>query len=136
MDADALTAAAAARTEELPGAQLTHPFGPDWDVYKVRGKVFMLITEITGEPMATVKSDPADSRALREAYDDISPGYHMNKKHWITMTGGGRLDGQMVADLVTESYLLVVEKLPRAQRPVDPVTFGQDGSSEQDAANG
>ncbi|WP_347040890.1 MmcQ/YjbR family DNA-binding protein [Brachybacterium nesterenkovii] len=136
MDANTLTVAAAARTEELPGAQLTHPFGPDWDVYKVRGKVFMLITEITGEPMATVKSDPADSRALREAYDDISPGYHMNKKHWITMTGGGRLDGQMVADLVTESYLLVVEKLPRAQRPVDPATFGQDGSSEQDAANG
>lgn len=60
----------------------------------------------------------------------------MNKKHWITMTGGGRLDGQLVADLVTESYLLVVEKLPRAQRPVDPATFGQDGASGQDGSSG
>ena len=70
---------AAARAEELPGAELTHPFGEDWDVYKVRDKVFMLQTAITGEPIVIVKSSPADAKALRSDNDDITPGYHMNE---------------------------------------------------------
>lgn len=111
---------------ELPGAYLEHPFGPEWDVFKVRGKVFMLQSDATGTPMVTVKSDPADSRMLRESYESITPGYHMNKKHWITLHPGGELDRQLVEDLVTESYLLVIEKnLPKSQWPVDPKTFGQ-----------
>jgi predicted DNA-binding protein (MmcQ/YjbR family) len=116
---------AAERTRELPGAELSHPFGEGWDVYKVRGKVFMLQTDLAGESIVTLKADPQDSRSLQEAFDDITPGYHMNKKHWITLHPGGRLDASLVDDLVTDSYLLVVEKLPRAQRPVDPATFGR-----------
>ena len=115
---------AAERAQELPGAELTHPFGEDWDVYKVRGKVFMLHTAVTGEPIVILKAAPADGRSLREAYQDITPGYHMNKKHWITLHPGGELDAAFVDDLVTESYLLVVEKLPKRQRPVDPSIFG------------
>ena len=115
---------AARRADELPGAELTHPFGEEWDVYKVRGKVFMLMTEVTGEPIVTVKVDPEDGKALREQHEDITPGYHMNKKHWITLSPGGHLHKSRVDDLVTESYLLVVENLPRAKRPVDPELFG------------
>ena len=48
------------RAEELPGAELTHPFGEDWDVFKVRGKVFMLQTDATGEPIVILKAAPAD----------------------------------------------------------------------------
>lgn len=124
MDGDTLQQHARNRVEELPGAELGHPFGPDWEVFKVRGKVFMLMTETTGEPIVIVKADPSDVRALREQYDDITPGYHMNKKHWITLRAGGNLQKQFVDDLVTESYLLVVENLPRAKRPVDPEIFG------------
>ena len=116
---------AAERADELPGAELTHPFGEDWDVYKVRGKVFMLLTELAGESIVTLKAYPDDAVALRQQYDDITPGYHMNKKHWITLTGGGALEPEMLDDLVTESYLLVVEKLPQRLRPVDPATFGR-----------
>ena len=112
------------RVEELPGAELEHPFGPDWEVFKVRGKVFMLMTEVTGQPIVTVKVDPEDGKALREQHEDITPGYHMNKKHWITLSPGGHLHKSRVDDLVTESYLLVVENLPRAKRPVDPKLFG------------
>ena len=115
---------AAERAQELPGAELTHPFGEDWDVYKVRGKVFMLQTTVAAEPIVVLKAAPADSRSLREAHADITPGYHMNKKHWITLHPDGDLDAEMVDDLVTESYLLVVERLPRKVRPVDPTTFG------------
>ncbi|MFI2754087.1 MmcQ/YjbR family DNA-binding protein [Cellulomonas sp. P22] len=113
------------RVEELPGAGVQHPFGPDWDVFKVRDKVFMLMTEVTGEPIVIVKADPEDGRALRDQHEDITPGYHMNKQHWITLHPGGDLRRSLVEDLVTESYLLVVENLPRAKRPVDPDTFGR-----------
>lgn len=115
------------RAAELPGAKLEHPFGPDYEVYKVRGKMFMLLTDITGEPIVVLKSAPADGRALRDAYEDISPGYHMNKQHWITLSPGGSLNKELVYELVTESYLLVIENnLPKAKWPVDPETFGRE----------
>ncbi len=125
MDGKKLQERAAERTQELPGAELTFPFGEDWDVYKVRGKVFMLHTAVTGESIVILKATPADARSLREAHRDITPGYHMNKQHWITLHPGGDLNGPSIDDLVTESYLLVVEKLPKNQRPVDPDLFGK-----------
>lgn len=120
---------AAERARELPGAELTHPFGAGWDVYKVRGKVFMLHTEVDAEPVVILKATPDDAHHLREAYDGITPGYHMNKKHWITLHPDGRLDTTLVDDLVTESYLLVLEKLPKDQRPVDTATFGRSSAT-------
>ena len=122
---DSLPRLARNRAEELPGAGVEHPFGPDWDVFKVRGKVFMLMTEITGEEIVTVKADPEDAKALCEEYPDITPGYHMNKRHWITLHPGRNLQKPLVDELVTESYRLVVANLPRAKRPVDPETFGR-----------
>lgn len=120
---------AAERAEELPGAALTHPFGADWDVWKVRGRVFMLQCILVDEPLVILKAAPADSLALREAYPQITPGYHMNKRHWITVHPGEGLDASLVEELVTESYLLVVEGLPRRERPVDPETFGRRGEA-------
>jgi len=111
--------------EELPGSGLEHPFGPDWDVFKVRGKVFMLMTEIPGRPIVILKSDPVEAQALREENADITAGYHMNKKHWITLEGGDAIDKKLVKELVTESYRLVVSHLPNSQQPVDPHTFGR-----------
>lgn len=123
MRGDALQQCARERADELPGAELGHPFGPEWDVYKVRGKVFMLFTELDGELVVTVKVDPADGTTLRNQHPNITAGYHMNKRHWITVHPADSLTTDLVEDLVTESYLLVVEKLPRAVRPVDPYTF-------------
>ncbi|UOQ57150.1 MmcQ/YjbR family DNA-binding protein [Leucobacter allii] len=125
MDGTRLHAHAAARADELPGAALEHPFGPEHEVYKVRGKVFMLLSAAVGHEIVTLKARPADGAVLREAYPEVSPGYHMNKRHWITLSPGGTLDAALLADLVTESYLLVVEGLPRGVRPVDPETFGR-----------
>ena len=125
MNGKKLQARAAARTQELPGAELSHPFGVDWDVYKVRDKVFMLQTVLAGEPIVILKATPEDGQSLQAAFEDITPGYHMNKRHWITLHPDGGLDAAFVNDLVTESYLLVVEKMPKKQRPVDPATFGQ-----------
>lgn len=120
MDGQQLFEVAAARAAELPSTTVGTPFGPDWDVWKVRGKVFMLQTEVTGVEMVTLKAAPSDSIALREMYPDVSAGYHMNKRHWISLSPGPSLDEELVRELVTESYLLVVGKLPRSQRPIDP----------------
>lgn len=125
MNGEELQERARARVDELPGAVLELPFGPDWEVFKVRDKVFMLMTDVTGEPIVILKTDPEDSKALQEQHDDITPGYHMNKKHWITLHPSGDLQTQLIDDLVTDSYLLVVENLPHAKRPVDPATFGR-----------
>ncbi|MFF9040610.1 MmcQ/YjbR family DNA-binding protein [Streptomyces sp. NPDC014892] len=116
---------AADRAEELPGSSLEHPFGPDWEVFKVRGKVFMLMTEVPGRPVVILKSDPGEAHALREENEEITPGYHMNKKHWITLEGGDGIDTGLVKELVTESYRLVVGHLPKSEQPVDPRTYGR-----------
>ncbi|MCW8380677.1 MmcQ/YjbR family DNA-binding protein [Streptomyces justiciae] len=124
MDGPTLHKTAADCAEELPGAQLEHPFGPDWEVFKVRGKVFMLMTDVPGRPVVILKADPGEALALREHNSHITPGYHMNKKHWITLEGGDGIGKELVRELVTDSYLLVVDRLPKAQQPVDPHTYG------------
>ncbi|GEK79063.1 hypothetical protein ABA31_04140 [Agrococcus baldri] len=124
MEGEAVQDRARQRADELPGAGWEQPFGPEWDVCKVRGKVFMLMTDHHGESIVTLKADPEVAKALQSEHVDITPGYHMNKRHWITLHPGGSITAALVDELVTESYRLVVEKLPRVQRPVDPATFG------------
>lgn len=125
MDAEQLHACARDRAQELPASSGGFPFGPDHEVFKVCGKVFLLMTELSGVPVATLKADPADAELLRGAHEDITPGYHMNKRHWVTVRPGGPVDESLLRGLVTESYLLVVQRLPRDQQPVDPESFGR-----------
>ncbi|OLR93236.1 MmcQ/YjbR family DNA-binding protein [Actinokineospora bangkokensis] len=120
MEGEALHRCARSRAEQLPAAVAEQPFGPGSQVYKVKGKVFVLLTELAGRPIVNVKCAPEDGVALRGAHADIVPGYHMNKRHWITLNPGGTLTEDLVEDLVTDSYLLVVRTLPKAQRPIDP----------------
>ncbi len=80
------------------------------------GKVFMLMTDMPGHPVVILKADPDDAAALRERHTDITPGYHMNKRHWITVEGGGAVDEKLVKELVIDSYRLVVGGLPKSGR--------------------
>ncbi|MBB5832838.1 MmcQ/YjbR family DNA-binding protein [Brachybacterium aquaticum] len=111
------------RALELPAAVLEQPFGPGAEVVKVLGKMFLLAGELHGEPMVVLKADPRDAEMLRENVDGISPGYHMNKRHWITVVAGPDVGAALLRDLVTDSYRLVVATLPRSTRPIDPETF-------------
>jgi predicted DNA-binding protein (MmcQ/YjbR family) len=112
---------AAECAEKLSGAGLEHPFGPDWEVFKIRSKVFMPMTEVRGRPVVILEADPGDAYAPREHHGRVAPGYHLNTKHWITSEGGADVS---VRELVTDSYPLLVAHLPRAERPVDPHTYG------------
>lgn len=125
MDGQELQRCAASRARELPASTLEFPFGPDADVYKVRGKVFMIHSSVAGERQVVLKALPSDGMALRDAHVSITPGYHMNKRHWISLHPGGTLTSGMVEELVTESYRLVVATLPRDQQPVEPLPPGR-----------
>src|SRR5699024_12853514 len=87
--------------------------------------MFMFFVELDGRPVVTLKALPSDGMALRDAHREITPGYHMNKRHWITLHPGGTLTVGMVEELVTESYRLVVAGLPHDQQPVQPHAFGR-----------
>ncbi|WP_328413182.1 MmcQ/YjbR family DNA-binding protein [Streptomyces violaceus] len=123
MNGATLHKTAADCAEKLPGAQLEHPFGDDWEVFKVRGKVFILMTEVPGRPVVILKADPGDAQTLQAQNSHITPGYYMNKKHWITLEAGEGIDKKLIKELVTDSYRLVVAHLPKAERPVDPHTY-------------
>lgn len=85
---------------QFPAVTVEQPFGPDSDVFKVKGRMFMLVGELAGEPIVNLKADPEDSGVLRQAYPEISPGYHVNKRHWITVVGGVNITGTLLGELV------------------------------------
>jgi predicted DNA-binding protein (MmcQ/YjbR family) len=101
----------------LPGAVEEYPFGDEVSVFKVEGKMFALCP-LDGEPLQlSVKCEPDLAVQLRAAHPAITPGYHLNKRHWNTITLDGSLPDQMVTDMLGDSYDLVVASLPKVRRP-------------------
>ena len=102
----------------LPGASEEFPFGDEVSVFKVGGKMFALSQPGRRPPLQlSVKCDPELAVQLRSAYAAITPGYHLNKRHWNTITLDGSVPEEMVTDLLGDSYDLVVASLPKARRP-------------------
>ncbi|MET9851184.1 MmcQ/YjbR family DNA-binding protein [Streptomyces ossamyceticus] len=93
------------------------PFRPEISVFKVLGKMFAL-SWIDQRPLkVNLKCDPEDAVRLRGEHPGlIAPGYHMNKRHWNTVTVDGDLPDAVVRELIEDSYDLVVAGLPRAER--------------------
>lgn len=103
--------------EEQPGAELTFPFGDGAEVYKVAGKMFALIA-LGDSPHLNVKVDPQDGIELREMHPTLEPGYHMNKRHWVTVRlADEQIPGDLIADLIEDSHALVVATLPKKDQP-------------------
>jgi predicted DNA-binding protein (MmcQ/YjbR family) len=103
-----------------PGAEETFPFDTVTLVAKVGGKMFALLGT-TGSPLQlSLKVDPGFGDVLRATYPAIQPGYHLNKRHWVTLTLDGSLEPALVEELIDESYRLVVKGLPRASRALLP----------------
>ena len=101
----------------LPGASEEFPFGDELSVFKVGGKMFAAC-DLDAQPLQlSVKCDPDIAVQLRAAHPAIAPGYHLNKRHWNTITLDGSLPDRLVADLLGDSYDLVVASLPKARRP-------------------
>ncbi|MFB8035764.1 MmcQ/YjbR family DNA-binding protein [Streptomyces sp. NPDC056004] len=91
------------------------PFGPETSVCKVLGKMFAL-SALDARPLTVnLKCDPDEAVRLREKYDAVVPGWHMNKRHWNTVTVSGVPD-RVLRELIEDSYDLVVAGLPKADR--------------------
>ncbi len=92
---------------ELPNARLDYPFGEGVAVYKVGDKMFALIEEKSNPLRLSLKCDPLLATTLRERYESVLPGYHLNKKHWNTVLLTGQLPWEEVQALIRHSYELV-----------------------------
>jgi predicted DNA-binding protein (MmcQ/YjbR family) len=97
----------------FPNAWLDFPFGEGTSVYKIGskelgdGKMFAIIQDGSKPLRVSLKCDPVLAETLREKYETVVPGYHLNKKHWNTIICTGQLDDEEIKDLVRLSYNLV-----------------------------
>jgi predicted DNA-binding protein (MmcQ/YjbR family) len=107
----------------LAGSAETFPFGPETSVFKVEGKMFALSRRSEQPLRISLKCEPQLAEELRAAHAAVTPGYHLNKRHWNTVLVDGSLPDQMIADLIEDSYDLVVSQLSRARRQ----NLGWDG---------
>jgi len=93
----------------MPGAVLDYPFGEGVAVYKAGDKMFALVEEKSDPVRLSLKCDPQLAVTLRDKYETVMPGYHLNKKHWNTLVLSGQLSWPEVQDLIRHSYNLVTE---------------------------
>lgn len=99
----------------LPGATVDQPFGPGAETFRVHGKVFALLTQtdaVGPHPIVNVKAEPREVPLLIEAHAFVRPGWHMNKKHWVTVELSEAVDLELAAELIEDSYDNVVAGLP------------------------
>jgi predicted DNA-binding protein (MmcQ/YjbR family) len=91
------------------------PFGSETMVFKVMGKMFAL-TNVESFASVNLKADPETGVELREKYPSVQPGYHMNKKHWITVLMDGSIPDKILCQWTDNSYQLVMASLPKKQQ--------------------
>lgn len=91
------------------------PFDDSTLVFKVMGKMYCLLS-LEAPHSINVKCDPEWAEQLRDEYEEIRPGYHMNKRHWNTVSITGTIDDSMIKELIDHSYQLVVTKLRKKDR--------------------
>ena len=101
----------------LPDVSHGRPFAPGLDVYKVAGKVFLIVTDDPDDQIITVKCEPEHARALERGYASITPGRYLDKRHLVSLGPGRGITKQLINDAVEHSYDLVVDGLPQGERP-------------------
>jgi predicted DNA-binding protein (MmcQ/YjbR family) len=106
---------ALAKCRGLPETSEEFPFSDTAAVFKVGGKMFAIVG-LDGPGMISLKCDPGYATALREQYPAVTPGYHLNKRHWNTVNLDGTVPDEMLDEWIQDSYDLVLASLPRARR--------------------
>lgn len=99
-----------------PGATEDMPFGEDVIVFRVGGKMFALASLDEIPATANLKCDPDLALELRDRYEQVQPGYHMNKKHWNTVEIDSGIPDAELRKMIDHSYELVVRSLPKTRR--------------------
>ncbi|WP_293268745.1 MmcQ/YjbR family DNA-binding protein [Neptunomonas sp.] len=101
------------------------PFGSDVHVFKVKDKMFGLVSVYKGRLCINLKSDPQDAIELRDLFEDVIPGYHMNKQHWNTVFIDGEIPSGEVERQIDCSYALVVKGLVKVKKAALELEYGQ-----------
>ena len=109
-----------------PEAWEDYPFGRDVAVIKIANKMFATLVEKEGTASMNLKCDPHEALILRDLFDAVKPGYHMNKRHWNTVTLDGSVPRGEVERMIDNSYALVIKGLPRTQRQALEIRHGPD----------
>ncbi len=99
-----------------PEACVDFPFRPDVPVFKIRDKMFALLSWHNQQAWLNLKCDPDRALALRDIFESVIPGYHMNKKHWNTVILDGSIPAGEIERMIDHSYGLVVQGLPKKLR--------------------
>lgn len=92
------------------------PFGETVLVFKVMEKIFLLLSLDASPLQFNAKANPEKAIELREEYNAVQPGYHMNKKHWNTIIIDGSIPTKIIKEMIDDSYDLVVQSLPKKER--------------------
>jgi predicted DNA-binding protein (MmcQ/YjbR family) len=109
-----------------PEAYEGFPFGPDVSVMKVANKMFATLVGETGISSMNLKCNPDEAIMLRDIFPAISPGYHMNKRHWNTIVLDASVPVGELERMIDHSYTLVVKGLPRAGRMALEIRHGKE----------
>ena len=110
----------------LPLVREDYPFGPDVQVFKIKEKLFALMTTRQGIERVNLKCDPEEAIILREIFEDVIPGYHMNKMHWNTIILNGSIPEGEIKRMIDRSYCLVAKKLKRIDRESLEIKYGHE----------
>ncbi len=97
------------------GVNESFPFDDETLVFKIGSKIFCL-AGLNPPFSINLKCEPEKAIELREEYEEIKPGYHMNKKHWNTVSLEGRLENSLITKMIDDSYFLVCKNLPKREK--------------------
>ena len=110
----------------LPEALEDFPFGPDVAVMKIKGKMFATLAMSGDSPRSNLKCDPDEAVMLRDIFEAVLPGYHMNKRHWNTVVLDGDVPRGEIERMIDRSYGLVVKSLRKVEREALLLAYGKD----------
>ena len=108
----------------LPLVKEDYPFGPDVQVFKIKEKLFAIMTTRQSIERVNLKCDPEEAIILREIFEDVIQGYHMNKMHWNTIILNGSIPDSEIKRMIDRSYCLVVKKLKKTDRESLEIKYG------------
>ncbi len=111
---------------QRPAAFKDYPFGPDVAVYKVHKKMFATLGHNKDIANMNLKCDPEEAMALRDIFEAVIPGYHMNKAHWNTVILDGSIPRGEIERMIDNSYALVVKSLKKAERMALEIKYGPE----------
>jgi len=109
-----------------PEAIEDFPFGPDVSVFKIRNKMFATLAFKDDIAQMNLKCDPDEANALRDVFDAVIPGYHMNKKHWNTVLLDGSIPVSEIERMIDRSYGLVVKGLKKTERQALELRYSKE----------